>query len=193
MCLCSIVRQDVWCTDTCAYNVSRFLVPIAHHMLLSCMHDKSIVRKWWSLALYTSLDFTYMWLHHSNVVITWLVPVCNVQLELEILKWLYTHTHTHMNTHSTCISPSPPRSQSSRASSTATSVGSGVTFSLPDESPQGLSQGGMAGRLDAIIESQCLESPPPVDQHHALHRQSSVYDSTTTYKLFQKAMQVGKR
>ena len=86
MCLCSIVRQDVWCTDTCAYNVSRFLVPIAHHMLLSCMHDKSIVRKWWSLALYTSLDFTYMWLHHSNVVITWLVPVCNVQLELEIVK-----------------------------------------------------------------------------------------------------------
>lgn len=83
--------------------------------------------------------------------------------------------------------------KSSRASSTATSVGSGVTFSLPDESPQGLSQGGIAGRLDAIIESQCLESPPPVDQHHALQRQPSVYDSTTTYKLFQKAMQVGKR
>ena len=104
---------------------------------------------------------------------------------------VHTHADTHMNTQPAF--PLPPSVQSSRASSSATSVGSGVTFSLPDESPQGLSQGGMPGRLDAIIESQCLESPPPEDQHHALHRQSSVYDSTTTYKLFQKAMQVGKR
>ena len=109
---------------------------------------------------------------------------------------VHTHTDTRRHTHEHALNlhfSSPPPAQSSRASLTTTSVGSGVTFSLPDESPQGLSQGGMPGRLDAIIESQCLESPPPEDQHHALHRQSSMYDSTTTYKLFQKAMQVGKR
>ena len=120
-----------------------------------------------------------------------------------------THTHTdrctsHACTFSTGIScdevvascpwflshpTSPP--QASLASSTSTSVGTGVTFSLPDDSPQWPSQGGMAGKLDAIIESQRLESPPAEDQRQALHQQSSVYDSATTYKLFQKATQVG--
>ena len=79
------------------------------------------------------------------------------------------------------------------ASSVSVSVVSGVTFSLPDDSSQWLSQEGVTAKMDTIIESQNLESPPPEGQHHTLHRQSSVYDSTTTYQLFQKAVQVGRR